>query len=162
MATTTATEQRQQAAARETQERGRLRDPSFFAFSVLWLGFIAAPLLAGIDKFFHWMTEWDVYLWSGISDTLPGSATEIMYVVGIIEILAAVVVLMAPRIGSWIVAGWLAGVITNLVIVGVTTGAYWDIALRDFGLMLGAIALGLLSIEHGPRWPTKKTVDLTD
>lgn len=162
MATATTTGGGTQADAQGVSPRGRLRDPSFFAFAVLWLGFIAAPLVAGIDKFFNAMTDWDQYLWVGFADNLPGSATQLMYLVGAIEVVAAVIVLVAPRIGGWIVAGWLAGVVTNLVIVATTTGAYWDIALRDVGLMLGAIALALLAQQHGPRWPNRQPVDLTE
>ncbi len=164
MATTTTTKA-EQKAQKHTEERGgfssRLKDPSFFAFTLLWLGFIAIPLIAGIDKFFHGLAQWDLYLWAGFSDTLPLSAVQVMYAVGIIEIAAAVVVLVAPRIGGWVVAGWLAGVVANLVVVATTTGRYWDIALRDAGLAFGAIALALLALQHGPRWPNRETVDLS-
>ncbi len=138
MATTTAP--RQEAS---------IRDPGFLAFWLLRLGFTAAPILAGLDKFFNWMVDWDRYLWSGFADLLPGSAQQVMYGVGVIEVAAGVVVLLAPRFGGALVAAWLGGIILNLVLVGIAEGEYWDIALRDLGLMLGAISLSLLAGRYG-------------
>ncbi len=136
------------AAAAPTRS---LRDPGFAAFTLLRVGFTVAPLLFGLDKFFHVMVDWDKYLWSGVTNTLPGSATQIMMAVGVVEILAGLTVAVAPRIGGLLVAAWLGVIITDLVIVSIVgEDRWWDIALRDFGLMLGAIALVILSFRYGP------------
>ena len=124
------------------------RDYSYTSFWLLRLGFFALPVIAGVDKFFDRLTDWSQYLWSGFPDLFNVSATRFMYAVGIIEILAGLVVLLAPRIGSLLVAGWLGGIITNLVLVGLNGDEYWDIALRDFGLMTGALALFFLATHH--------------
>ncbi len=126
----------------------QMKDPGFAAFWLLRTGFTVAPILFGIDKFLNWMVDWPAYLWTGLADVLPGSAQQIMYAVGAIEILAGIVVFLAPRIGATVVAVWLAGIIANLIAVGISTGRYWDIALRDFGLMLGAVALALLASKY--------------
>lgn len=123
-----------------------VRDWSAFAFYILRTGFTVAPILFGIDKFFNLMVHWPDYLWAGWPHLLHVTPERFMYGVGVIEIVAGLVVLLAPRIGSLLVAGWLGGIITNLVIVGVTRHEYWDIALRDFGLMLGALALFCLAM----------------
>lgn len=137
-------------ASRSTVGAQDLRDPGFAAFTLLRVGFTVAPILFGLDKFFNLMVDWEKYLWQGVADTLPGTDTQIMMAVGVVEILAGLAVAVAPRIGGVLVAFWLGTIITNLVIVGVTEGEYWDIALRDFGLMLGAIALVILSLRYGP------------
>ncbi len=121
-------------------------DPGLVAFFLLRTGFTVAPIAFGADKFFNWMVDWDRYLWAEIPRTLGVSAENFMYGVGVIEIVAGLVVLFAPQIGGGLVAVWLAGIITNLVL----QGEYWDIALRDFGLMLGAITLLLLSTKYRP------------
>lgn len=128
------------------------RDPGFAAFWLLRMGFTVAPILFGVDKFFNWMVEWPQYLWSGAADFLPGTAQQIMYGVGVVEILAGVIVLLTPRIGSLLVAAWLGAIVGNLVIQAVDDPGpeYWDIALRDFGLMTGALALFLLATKYGP------------
>lgn len=155
----TATQTRTQAPTGSPVETVK-EDPGFGAFWLLRIGFTAAPIIAGIDKFFDWMVEWESYLWSGVADALPGSAADIMYVVGGIEILAGILVLLVPRFGAPLVAAWLAGITANLVAVGIEDGQYWDIALRDFGLMLGAIALTMLAWKYtgpgrtGPRRTT--------
>ncbi|HEX2028969.1 MAG TPA: hypothetical protein VHF25_13320 [Nitriliruptorales bacterium] len=128
-----------------------LRDPGFAGFTLLRVGFTVAPILFGLDKFFHVMIDWDKYLWSEVADVLPGSATQIMMAVGVVEILAGLTVAVAPLIGGLLVAGWLGVIIGDLVIVSaVGEGRYWDIALRDFGLMLGALTLVILSLRYGP------------
>ena len=97
------------------------------------------------------MVNWDSYLWSGVADALNMSAHDVMHVVGVVEIVAGLVVLVRPRWGALLVAGWLATVVVNLVAVGIDTNAeYWDIALRDFGLFLGAVALFRLATVYGP------------
>ena len=105
-----------------------------------------APILFGLDKFAHVLVDWDRYLAPEISEHLPGSAHEIMYVVGAIEIVAGLIVALWPRFGGYLVAAWLAGIIVNLLLIG----DYYDIALRDFGLLLGALALARLATAFPP------------
>ena len=114
------------------------------AFWLLRAGFTVAPILAGVDKFFNWSVHWPDYLAGWINDILPGSAQDFMYVVGGIEIAAGLLVAVAPRIGAFVVAAWLGGIVINLLTKDAPE--YYDIALRDFGLMLGALALGRLSL----------------
>ena len=130
------------ATAPEARDhRAELTDPTFQAFTLLRVGFTAAPILFGIDKFTGWMVDWSTYLWSGVPSALPGSAGDIMLVVGVIEIVAGILVAVRPRIGGYVVAAWLAGIIVNLLLVG----DFYDIALRDFGLLIGAISLARLA-----------------
>jgi len=117
-------------------------DPAYQALWTLRLGFAALPILFGLDKFAHVLTDdWTKYLAPGINDLIPGSAADAMHLVGIVEVVAGVVVLVAPRIGGPLVAAWLAGIIVNLLMVG----GYGDVALRDFGLMVAAITLSRLA-----------------
>jgi hypothetical protein len=118
------------------------------AFWLLRAGFTVAPILFGIDKYFNWTVHWPDYLAGWINDIVPGSGQDFMYVVGAIEIAAGLLVAVAPRIGAFVVAGWLFGIVVNLL----TNDApeYYDIALRDFGLMLGALTLGRLSLAVVP------------
>ena len=115
--------------------------PARQAFVMLWALFTLLPIVVGIDKFAEVLTSWDGYLASWVNDIVPGSASDAMMAVGVIEILAGLLVLLAPRYGAYVVALWLAGIIVNLV----STGEYYDIAARDFGLMVGALALGRLA-----------------
>jgi hypothetical protein len=118
------------------------RDPAAQAFLLLRVAFTVAPILFGLDKFAGVLTDdWTRYLAPQFNDILPGSAQDAMYMVGVVEILAGVTVLVAPRFGGLLVAGWLAGIIVNLLLVG----GYGDIALRDFGLLLGALTLARLA-----------------
>jgi uncharacterized membrane protein YphA (DoxX/SURF4 family) len=103
--------------------------------------FTVAPILFGLDKFFNLLVDWPIYLAPWIDDIAPGSAQDFMYFVGATEIAAGVLVAIAPRYGAYVVAGWLAGIIINLL----THSGYYDIALRDFGLMLGALTLARLA-----------------
>jgi hypothetical protein len=112
------------------------------AWLLLYVGFIAAPLLAGVDKFFNLLTHWTQYLAPVVSRMLGGHDQQFMYVVGVIEIVAAIGVALRPRIFAYVVAAWLLGIIVNLLLVG----AYYDVALRDLGLLLGALALARLSV----------------
>ena len=123
-------------------------DAAHQAFWLLRIGFTVAPILFGVDKFFNWSVHWPDYLAGWINDIVPGSGQDFMYVVGAIEIVAGVLVAVAPRIGAFVVAGWLAGIVINLL----TNDApqYYDIALRDFGLMLAALTLGRLSLAVVP------------
>jgi uncharacterized membrane protein YphA (DoxX/SURF4 family) len=122
----------------------QLRDPAYSAYLVLRTVFVVAPLVFGLDKFFNLLTHphhWSMYLAPWIDNIVPGTADQCMYLVGVIEIAAGVLVAIAPRIGAWVVAAWLAGIIIDLL----TYSGYYDIALRDFGLLVGAVALGLLA-----------------
>src|SRR5215216_6719819 len=118
------------------------------AFWMLRAGFTLAPILFGLDKFFNWSVDWPDYLAGWINDIIPGSGQDWMYVVGGIEIAAGLLVAVAPRIGAFVVAAWLAGIIINLLTKN--PPKYYDIALRDFGLMLGALTLGRLSLAIVP------------
>ena len=113
------------------------REAGWQVFMMLRTVFIVAPLLFGIDKFFNLMVKWPVYLAPIVTDVIPVTAQQFMYVVGVIEIVAAVCVFLFPRFGSVLVAAWLAGIILNLLILG----SGYDVALRDFGLMVAALAL---------------------
>jgi hypothetical protein len=124
----------------------RLNDPAYQAFLLLRTVFTVAPILFGLDKFFHVLVDWDRYLAPDIAHHLPGSTHEIMYVVGAIEIVAGLVVGLWPRFGGYLVAAWLAGIIVNLLLLP----GFYDIALRDFGLLVGALALARLATAfHG-------------
>ena len=117
-------------------------DPAAQAFTLLRIAFTVAPILFGLDKFAEVLTDdWTRYLASAFDDILPGSAQDGMYLVGAVEIAAGLVVLAVPRFGGLLVAGWLAGIIVNLLIIG----GYGDIALRDFGLLVGALTLSRLA-----------------
>jgi hypothetical protein len=116
--------------------------PSQTAFQILRLGFTVAPILFGLDKFFNLMTDWTEFLPGFVTDTVSGST--VMAVVGIVEIAAGIGVWLRPRIFAYVVAAWLGLIIVTLVIAG----DFWDIALRDFGLLLGALALGQLARQH--------------
>jgi uncharacterized membrane protein YphA (DoxX/SURF4 family) len=118
------------------------------AFWLLRIGFTVAPILFGVDKFFNWTVHWPDYLAGWINSIVPGSGQDFMYVVGVVEILAGLLVAVAPRIGAFVVAGWLAGIVVNLLTKNAPE--YYDIALRDFGLMLGALTLGRLSLAVVP------------
>jgi hypothetical protein len=121
--------------------RGRAGDPAYQAFALLRTGFTLAPILFGLDKFFHVLVDWDRYLAPEFVDLLPGSAHQLMYVVGVIEIIAGLVVAVRPRFGGYLVAAWLAGIIVNLLMMA----EHYDIALRDFGLLVGALSLARLA-----------------
>jgi hypothetical protein len=117
-------------------------DPVAQAFMLLRIAFTVAPILFGIDKFANVLTDdWTRYLAPAFNDIIPGNASDAMHIVGVVEILAGVVVAVSPRFGGLLVAGWLGGIIVNLLIVG----GYGDIALRDFGLLLGALTLARLA-----------------
>ena len=121
---------------------GTRLDPAHQALWTLRLGFAALPILFGLDKFAQVLTDdWTKYLAPGFDDLIPGSAADAMHLVGVIEVVAGIVVLVAPRIGGPLVAAWLAGIILNLLILG----GYGDVALRDFGLMVAAITLSRLA-----------------
>jgi hypothetical protein len=114
------------------------------AFAMLRAAFTVAPIAFGIDKFLNVMVDWPRYLAPWINDVVPGSGQDLMYVVGAVEIIAGIVVAIRPRIGAPLVAAWLAGIIFNLL----TAPGWYDIALRDFGLMLGALTLARLAWHY--------------
>jgi hypothetical protein len=118
-----------------------LRDARFQAFVLLRSVFAVAPVVMGLDKFFSVMVDWPMYLAPWIDDIVPGSGQDVMYVVGAIEILAGVIVALRPRFGAYVVAAWLGAIVVNLL----TYSGFYDIALRDFGLMVGAVSLGRLA-----------------
>lgn len=117
------------------------QDGAHDAFLLLRTVFTVAPILFGLDKFAQVMTDWDKYLAPWINDLVPGDAHDAMMIVGVIEIVAGILVAVAPRIGGYVVALWLVGIIVDLL----TLGGYGDVALRDFGLFVAAIALARLA-----------------
>ena len=133
----------------------RLSDPADQAYLVLRTAFVVAPILFGVDKFFNWMTYWPKYLWVGFPHFLSVSPQSFMYGVGVMEIVAGLGILLLPRIAPYLVAGWLGGIITNTVIksiaIGGHTRVFWDIALRDVGLLVAALALARLAARFAPR-----------
>lgn len=145
MSTTATVDPRDTGASPAVSERLK-SDPGYQAFWLLRLAFTAAPILFGLDKFFNVMVDWQIYLAPWINDIIPGSAATAMYLVGVVEIVAGLVVLIKPRYGAYLVAAWLGGIILNLL----TLSGYYDIALRDFGLLLGALTLGRLASKYDP------------
>jgi hypothetical protein len=123
------------------------RRPSYQAFRLLQLGFCIAPILTGADKFFGVLANWDMYLAPSIAERLPVSGHTFMLITGAIEIAAGLLVAVLPRIGGFVVGAWLCGIVVNLLIAG----NFYDVALRDIGLAMGAFALGLLGREYGRR-----------
>jgi uncharacterized membrane protein YphA (DoxX/SURF4 family) len=121
----------------------RIRNAAVHAYAILRIGFTVAPILFGIDKFFNWTVHWPDYLAGWINTIMPGTAQQFMYFVGAVEIVAGLVVAVAPRIGGPLVAAWLAGIVVNLLTNN--PPRYYDIALRDFGLFLAAVTLSRLA-----------------
>lgn len=122
----------------------QLKDPAYSAFVLLRTVFTVAPIAFGLDKFVNLLPHphhWSMYLAGWINDLLPGTADQGMYLVGVVEIAAGVLVAIVPRFGAWVVAAWLAGIILDLV----SGPGFYDVALRDFGLMVGAVALARLA-----------------
>jgi hypothetical protein len=124
-----------------------LHDPAYQAFWLLRIGFVVAPIVFGLDKFFHVLVDWDRYLAPEFVDLFNTEAHTLMYAVGAIEIAAGLVVAIRPRFGGYLVAAWLAGIIVNLLMIG----DYYDIALRDFGLLLAALTLARLAAAFPAR-----------
>lgn len=112
-----------------------------WAFRILHFGFTVLPIVAGLDKFFNYLTNWEMYLAPALGRILPLSAGVQMRAIGVVEIIAGVIVAVKPRLGAFIVAVWLLAIVVNLLIAQ----GYYDVALRDIGLCMGGIALGLLS-----------------
>jgi hypothetical protein len=130
----------------ETGALADWRDPRYQAFALMRRAFTVAPIAFGLDKFFNVMVDWPIYLAPWINDIAPGSAQDFMYFVGATEIIAGIAVALKPRYGAYVVAGWLGGIVINLL----THSGYYDIALRDFGLMLAAITLARLASVYDP------------
>jgi hypothetical protein len=135
----TTTDHRPQAPATTSATTGADR-----AFLLLRTVFTIAPIAFGLDKFFDVMTSWEFYLAPWINDIVPGSADDAMLIVGVIEIVAGLAVAVLPRFGGLLVAAWLAGIIINLL----TLGDFYDVALRDFGLLVAALCLSLLAADR--------------
>jgi uncharacterized membrane protein YphA (DoxX/SURF4 family) len=122
----------------------QLKDPAYSAYFALRTVFTIAPIVFGLDKFFNVLTHphhWSMYLAGWINDVVPGNADQCMYLIGVIEIVAGLLVAVAPRIGAWVVAAWLVGIIVDLI----SGPGFYDVALRDFGLLVGAVALARLA-----------------
>jgi uncharacterized membrane protein YphA (DoxX/SURF4 family) len=119
-------------------------DPAYQAFTLLRIAFTVAPIAFGLDKFFNGMVDWEKYLAPWINRLTPGTAHSFMLFVGVVEITAGLVVALKPRYGAYLVAAWLAGIVVNLL----TYSGYYDVALRDFGLLLAALTLGRLAMRY--------------
>jgi uncharacterized membrane protein YphA (DoxX/SURF4 family) len=143
---TTATLDPRQVSLPSTFAERLKGDPAYQAFLLLRIAFTVAPILFGLDKFFNVMVDWEQYLAPWINDIVPGSASTAMHLVGVVEIVAGVFVALKPRYGAYVVAAWLAGIILDLL----TYSGYYDVALRDFGLMLGALTLARLASKYDP------------
>jgi len=117
---------------------------AYWAYQILHIGFVVAPVLAGLDKFTNILTNWSIYLAPVVSNSLPVSTNIFMRAVGVVEIAAGVIVAIKPKIGGLIVSAWLVAIIINLLLAR----GFYDIALRDLGLALGALSLALLSKEY--------------
>jgi len=126
------------------------RDGAHDAFLLLRTVFTVAPIVFGLDKFAQVLTDWEKYLAPWINDLVPGDAHAAMLLVGVVEVAAGVLVALAPRWGGYVVALWLAGIIVDLL----TLGDYYDVALRDFGLLVGALALARLAPSTLRRAPS--------
>ena len=124
-----------------TNENADAASPAYQAFQILRIGFTVAPIIAGADKFLHLLVNWDQYLPGVVNNMLGGHGHQFMYLVGIIEIVAGIGVFLKPKIFAYVVSAWLVLIIINLLMIP----GYFDVALRDLGLALGALALGRLS-----------------
>jgi hypothetical protein len=132
-------------------ERPSVRDnPAYQAYLTLRVGFVVAPILFGLDKFTNLLTDWTTYLAPAIDRVVPGSASGAMLAVGVVEIVAGLVVAVRPKVGSYLVAAWLVGIIGNLLLLG----DHYDVALRHFGLLLAALALARLATAFQPTHDT--------
>lgn len=131
------------AATISSDARTRVSSPSYQAYQILRLGFIVAPIVAGLDKFFHFLVDWDQYLPPFVNNMTGGHGHELMLAVGVIEIAAGIGVAFRPKVFAYVVSAWLLLIVVNLLMIP----GYFDVALRDFGLALGALALARLSQE---------------
>ena len=127
-------------------QRADWHDARYQAYAAMRVAFVALPVVFGLDKFFNILVEWPNYLAPWINDIAPGSGQDFMYFVGVIEIIAGIAVALKPRYGAYVVAAWLAGIVINLL----TASGFYDVALRDFGLMLAALTLARLASIYDP------------
>jgi hypothetical protein len=125
----------------ETQARADISSPTYQAYQILHIAFVVAPIVAGLDKFFNLLVNWEQYLPSFVNKMVGGHGHELMLVAGVVEIIAGLGVWFKPRFFAYVVSAWLLMIVVNLLMIP----GYYDIALRDFGLALGALALGRLS-----------------
>ena len=136
---------------RPTTDPSRLIRPDYQAFVLLRSAFVVAPILFGLDKFTDLLTDWQQYLAPSVDDLVPGTGHQLMLAVGVVEVLAGLLVAVRPRLGGYVVAAWLAGIIANLLLIP----GYHDVALRDFGLLVAAVALARLAAsipaDRGPQ-----------
>jgi hypothetical protein len=123
--------------------QAQVSSPSYQAYQILRLGFIVAPIVAGLDKFLHLLVNWDQYLPPLVNRLVGGHGHELMLAVGVIEIIAGLGVAFKPKVFAYVVSAWLLLIVVNLLLIP----GYFDVALRDFGLSLGALALARLSHE---------------
>jgi uncharacterized membrane protein YphA (DoxX/SURF4 family) len=130
-----------------TRLTDRTADAAQQAFLLLRTVFTVAPIVFGLDKFFNVLTDWPAYLAPFVDRLVPGTAQQAMYAVGVIEIVAGLLVAVRPKYGAVVVAAWLAGIIVNLLLLG----HFYDVALRDFGLLVSALALWRLASQKAAR-----------
>ena len=131
-------------------------DPAYQAYAVLRAAFVLAPIVFGLDKFTNVLVQWDQYLAPVLSRPLPVTPHQAMYAVGLVEVVAGLVVAFHPRLGALVVAAWLGGIIVNLLLLP----GFYDVALRDFGLLLAAVALQRLATRFDSRpltWPLRRS-----
>jgi hypothetical protein len=121
-------------------------NPAYQAYLTLRTGFVVAPILFGLDKFTNLLADWTTYLAPAVDRLVPGSASSAMLAIGVVEVAAGLVVAVRPKVGGYLVAAWLAGIIANLLLLG----DHYDVALRDFGLLLAALALARLATAFQP------------
>lgn len=127
-------------------------EPAYHAYLLLRVGFVVLPILFGIDKFTNALVQWDTYLAPWIDRIMPGTAHEFMFFVGAVEIVAGLAVALKPRYGAYLVSAWLAGIVINLF----SYSGYYDIAMRDFGLMLAALTLARLASIYDAPWRSRR------
>src|SRR5918995_2958560 len=138
------------AASIRPRTPAAIGNPAYQAFLTLRVGFVVAPVLFGLDKLTNLLTDWTAYLAPAVDRLVRGTASSAMLAVGVIEIVAGLVVAVRPKVGGYLVAAWLAGIIGNLLLLG----DHYDVALRDFGLLLAALALARLATAFQPSHAT--------
>ena len=131
--------------------RSKIHEPTYQAFALLRTAFTLAPIVFGLDKFFNVLTDWQRYLAPTLNDIVPGSAHQAMLMVGVVEVAAGLLVALRPHIGGYVVAAWLAGIIGNLLLIP----GFYNVALRDFGLFVAALALARLATVFHPTYATQ-------
>lgn len=136
-----------------SRDEANLHSPTYQAYQILHWAFVAAPVIAGADKFLGLLTDWDKYLSPAFARISPFGVHTTMLVAGVVEVVAGLLVALRPRVGAYVVAGWLAAIIVNLLLLG----QFYDVALRDLGLCLGALALGRASETFDTGGLTKRT-----